>query len=298
MHLSGLHLLLTYQCVLQCDHCFTWGSPWQKGVMSLTTIRHILDQACELGTITTIYFEGGEPFLYYSTLLQGVQEAARLGFKTGIVTNAFWAISEEDGIAALAPFAGLVQNLTISSDLFHWDEANSRRARNGIAAANRFGIPVGTISIAQPDRVIPSDIAGQIPLGQSQVMYRGRAAVKLANLLPGLPWETFTACPHENLIEPGRVHVDSFGNVHICQGISLGNLHQVSLKEICASYRPGDHPITGPLVSGGPAELVRRYGLPREEDYVDACNLCYSARVALRARFPEVLGPDQIYGVF
>ena len=31
MKLTGLHLLLTYQCVLECDHCFVWGSPWQKG---------------------------------------------------------------------------------------------------------------------------------------------------------------------------------------------------------------------------------------------------------------------------
>jgi hypothetical protein len=35
-----------------------------------------------------------------------------------------------------------------------------------------------------------------------------------------------------------------------------------------------------------------------EESYADACHLCYQARCALRARFPEILTPDQMYGVF
>ena len=63
MKLSGLHLLLTYQCTFECEHCFAWGSPWQNGVMKLEEIQFFLRQAKEAGTITSIYFEGEEPFL-------------------------------------------------------------------------------------------------------------------------------------------------------------------------------------------------------------------------------------------
>ena len=42
INLSGLHLLLTFQCTLQCDHCFTWGSPWQRGTMTLPDVRFFL----------------------------------------------------------------------------------------------------------------------------------------------------------------------------------------------------------------------------------------------------------------
>ncbi len=63
MKLSGLHLLMTYQCNLECDHCFVWGSPWQTGTLTLENIRHILEQAKDIETIKSIYFEGGEPFL-------------------------------------------------------------------------------------------------------------------------------------------------------------------------------------------------------------------------------------------
>ncbi len=85
--------------------------------------------------------------------------------------------------------------------------------------------------------------------------------------------------------------------MHICQGISIGNLFLTPLKEICASFKPDAHPITGPLLDGGPAELVSRYALPHGETYADACHLCYAARLDLRTRFPDLLLPGQMYGV-
>ncbi len=45
--LSGLHLLLTYRCDMECDHCFVWGSPRSSGTMTLQDIREILKQVGE-----------------------------------------------------------------------------------------------------------------------------------------------------------------------------------------------------------------------------------------------------------
>ncbi len=297
MNLSGLHLLLTYQCTFECDHCFVWGSPWQSGTMTLENIREILHQAQDLGTVRSIYFEGGEPFLYYAVLLKGAREAAHLGFRVGIVSNAYWATDVADALAWLSPFAGLIQDLSISSDLYHYSEKISRQARNAHAAAQRLNIPIGFISVAQPEEVNAGFASGQLPEGESAVMYRGRAATKLAGRAAPRLWLGFTTCPHEDLREPRRVHVDPFGNLHVCQGISLGNMFRTPLREICKTYDPETHPITGALLAGGPAELVRRYGVPHAEGYADACHLCYEARRALRARFPEILTPEQMYGV-
>jgi hypothetical protein len=297
MKLSGLHLLLTYQCTLECDHCFAWGSPWQSGTMTLENIQQILRQAQDLGTIDSIYFEGGEPFLYYALLLGGVREAARLGFRVGVVSNGYWATSAADALEWLRPLAGLLQDLSISSDRYHWSEALSRQARNVRAAAKQLGIPIGIISIAQPE-VNTASTTGQLPPGESAVMYRGRAVEKLAARAAQRPWEQFTACPYEDLREPGRVHIDPLGNVHLCEGIVVGNVFRTPLKRICAAYDPDRHPITGPLLEGGPAGLVLSYALPHASQYADACHPCYQARRILRGRFPEVLGPDQMYGVF
>ncbi|GAB4542904.1 MAG: radical SAM protein [Anaerolineae bacterium] len=297
MHLSGLHLLLTYQCNFECDHCFVWGSPRQSGTMTLEDIRRILRQARETGTLESIYFEGGEPFLYYALLLKGVQEAVRMGFQVGIVSNGYWATAEEDAQVCLEPFAGMVEDLSISSDLYHYSQPLSQQAQNARAAAERLGIPIGMISIAQVEAVGATSAFGQLPTGETDIMYRGRAAEKLVPYANRQPWEAFTRCPHEDFHEPGRLHVDPFGNLHICQGISIGNLFQRPLRDICQTYDASADPITGPLLEGGPAGLVRRYELPHDETFVDACHLCYTARQSLRDRFPQTLTPDQMYGV-
>jgi Radical SAM superfamily/4Fe-4S single cluster domain len=298
MKLSGLHLLLTYQCTFECDHCFVWGSPWQSGVMTLDNLRRILHEAQDLGTIESIYFEGGEPFLYYATLLTGVREAALLGYRVGIVSNAYWATSVDDAVEWLRPLAGLITALSVSSDEFHWNEKLSRQAQNARAAADQLGIPIGLISVAQPEAANAASVVGQLPADESGVMYRGRAVDKLAARARQRPWTEFTQCPHEDLREPGRVHLDPLGYLHICQGISIGNIYQTSLKEICAAYDPASHPIAGPLLQGGPAELARRYEVPHADRYADACHLCYDTRRALRAQFAESLTPDSMYGIF
>jgi len=265
--------------------------------MTLQSVRNVLRQAEDLGTVRWFYFEGGEPFLYYAILLRGVQEAASMGFQVGIVTNGYWATDEQDAIEWLRPFAGLIQDLSISSDLYHWGETRSQQAQNASLAAEQLGIPVGTISIAQPEATNAAAGIGQLPAGESAVMYRGRASEKLVPQATRRPWKQFAECPHEDLEEPGRLHLDPLGNLHICQGISLGNLFHRPLAEICEAYDPASHPVTGPLLEGGPVELVRRYGLQHEETYADACHLCCEACRALRGRFPETLVPDQMYGV-
>ena len=83
----------------------------------------------------------------------------------------------------------------------------------------------------------------------------------------------------------------------MCQGISIGNVFEKALKQICEEYDADAHPICGVLLDGGPAALVTEYNLPHESSYADACHLCYEARAMLRVRFPELLVPDQMYGV-
>jgi hypothetical protein len=85
--------------------------------------------------------------------------------------------------------------------------------------------------------------------------------------------------------------------VQICQGISLGTLFEPPLAGIVARYDPDMHPITGPLLSGGPARLAQAHGIKPADGYADACHMCYTVRESLRERFPDELAPDQMYGV-
>lgn len=298
--LTGIHFLLTYKCPYECDHCFVYGSPKAKGTFTLEQIVAVLQEAQKLGTVQTVFFEGGEPFLYYPLLLEGVRIAREMGFNTGIVTNGYFATSVEDAILWLKPLqeAG-IGSISFSDDLFHSGSEEDTAAKRAMSAAQQLGIPCGMISISPPTVTYSEENEGRKgePIVGGGVRFRGRAAERLAEGLPTRPWQTFTECPYENLRDPGRVHVDVYGNVHLCQGLCMGNLWKTPLSQLVKEYRAEGHPICAPLVEGGPAELARRLGYPPELGYIEACHLCYLVRRALREQFPEYLAPPQVYGL-
>ncbi len=288
MTLKGIHLLLTYRCDRECDHCFVWASPSAQGVMSLSLIREMLVGARRLGTVRLVYFEGGEPFLFYPLMAEGMRLVAQAGLENGIVSNAYWATGPEEARLWLRPLQDLrLVDLSLSSDLFHGEEKEPAEVRYARQAAGELGLPVGTIAI---------EPCADRPAKEGPLRFRGRAAEKLTAGRPLQPWETLRECPHEDLADPGRVHLDPFGNLHLCQGLLLGNLRQAPLDALVAAYDPTGHPIVGPLLEGGPAGLVQRYDLPHQEGYIEECHLCYQARRTLRERFPSLLGPGQVYG--
>lgn len=297
--LTGIHFLLTYQCPYECSHCFVYGGPRARGTFTLEQILAVLQEAQALGTVQTVFFEGGEPFLYYPLLLEGVRIARAMGFHTGIVTNGYFATSVEDAVLWLKPLqeAG-IGSISFSDDLFHSGSEGDTAAKRAMSAAQQLGISCGMISISPPMVTYPEERGGTKgePIVGGGVRFRGRAVEKLAQGLPTRPWQTFTECPYENLRDPGRVHVDAYGNVHLCQGLCMGNLWKTPLSQLVREYRAEDHPICAPLIEGGPAALARRFGVPVQPGYVEACHLCYLVRRALRERFPEHLAPPQIYG--
>lgn len=291
---TGLHLLLSFQCSRECDHCFVWGSPFQRGTMTGETVKNVLDQAGDMESVERISFGGGEPFLYYPVLLSSVRMAARRGFRVGVSTNAYWASCESDCTEWLGPLAGLIEDLTISSDWYHWEADLKQHVLNVCAVAQDLGIAVQVRSVVFPGSM---DEERDTQILESPVEYRGRASVELAPEAPQVSWLEFKSCTCRDLRDPKEVVVDPYGNVHVCEGITVGNLLKRPLREICEDYEPDLHPVVGPLLQGGPVELVLRYGLDHKMHYADACHACYDARLALRGRFPEILAPDQIYGV-
>ncbi len=296
MPITQLHLLQTYQCTYECDHCFVCSSPDAEGVMTLADIRHILSEAKQVADIKMIFFEGGEPFLYYQTMLWGLRAARDAGFQTGIVTNAYWAISVEDAKEWLRPIKELgISDLSISDDAFHYGEEKENFAKNAFKAAQELGLPVGTITIEDPRNAQTPDGPKGKPVVGGRVLCKGRAATNIIDGLPTKPWNEFNECLTEDFTKQGRVHIDPFGFVHVCQGITIGNLKQTPLHEIITNFDPKTHPICAPILEGGPKELVQKYEVDHENEYVDECHLCYSIRTKLRTKFPDILVPDQLY---
>jgi hypothetical protein len=296
--LRELHLLLTYQCTFECDHCFVWGSPSQTGTMTLAQVRRLLDQGEALGTIRAVCLEGGEPFLYYATLLEAMREVKARGWRVEVVTNAYWASSLEDAVLALRPLkeVGLAA-VWVSDDAYHGSTDGDSPPRLAARAARELWLSTSTIAIEPPSVSAAAPCGKGQPIVGGGVRFRGRAAAKLTDGLPRRRWQELRTCPYEELERPSRVHIDPLGFVHLCQGIVLGNVWQRELADIMSEYDPQQHAIVGPLLEGGPAELARAFRVKHEATYVDECHLCYDVRCRLRHRLSRWLGPDQMYGV-
>lgn len=301
--LEQVHFLLTYRCIFECDHCFVFSGPGApERTFTLSEVRTVLEESRKTGSVDTVYFEGGEAFLAYPLLLECIRLARQMGFEVGIVTNAFFATDDENAELWLRPLADLgICDLSISDDAFHSGGAEAmnaaQRARH---AAQALGLPVGTITIDAPEVEAAPETAPEpgAPIIGGGVVFRGRAVEKLTSDLPRQPYTTFTECPFEDLANPTRVHVDPQGHVHLCQGLSMGNMWQTPLSRLVAAYDPQRHPIVGPLLEGGPARLAEVYDITLHKGgYVDACHLCYTTRRALLDRFPEALAPVNVYGL-
>jgi MoaA/NifB/PqqE/SkfB family radical SAM enzyme len=298
--LTGLHFLLTYMCNSECDHCFVYSSPTAPGTFTSGQVRKLLDEAVKIGTIEWIYFEGGEPFLFYPIMLEGIKMARNRGFRVGVVTNAYFATDDKDIEIWLKPLCELgVEDLSISNDPYHYGDENENPAVRAQRVALKLNMPTQEIRIEKPH--IASDVDKKLRKGKPVIggstVFRGRAVEKLLAGLPQRCWEDFTECPYEDLESPKRLHLDAYGNVHVCQGISIGNAWEKPLSEIIKQYDARLHPVCSPLVTGGPALLAREYQVEHEDKYVDACHFCYMMRLKLLNRFPRYLTPKQVYGL-
>jgi len=297
--IKGVHFFLTYMCNSECDHCFVYSGPNAKGTFTIRQIRTVLEESAKIGTVEWVYFEGGEPFLFYPIMLEGIKIARSMGFKVGVITNSYFGTSEEDIVLWLKPLYQLgIDDLSVSDDPYHHGEEKENPAKRVFAAAEKLGMPISSISIKKPIVAATEDDSRRKgePVVGGDTMFRGRAVDKLIEILPRRPCEEFTECPHEDLENPKRVHLDVYGNVHLCQGLSMGNLWDIPLSMLVTEYNAGSHPICGPLVKGGPLRLAEKYDVEHDKTYVDACHFCYLIRKALIDKFPQFLAPLQVYG--
>lgn len=298
MTVTAIHFILTYTCTFECDHCFLYCGPQSEGTFSISQIKGVLEEIKKLDSIDSVCFEGGEPFLTYPVMIEAIKQSKQIGLETAIETNSFWATSLDNALLWLQPLkdAGL-DLLETSDDQYHFGETKLSPAANARKAAKQLGIELNTICIDNPTISALDKIKKGEPIYQGSPKFRGRAVEKLTEGLPRKSKNLFTECPFEDLRNPGRVHIDPFGNIHLCQGISLGNFMKRSLAELITTYEPDAHPICGPLLKGGPLELEDTYGIDIGDTSVDTCHHCAKVCMALLDRFPEFLTPKAVYGL-
>jgi len=285
--------------------------------MEVPDMREYMEEAQKVGA-TWVSFFGGEPFLYFDLLKQGIKHARSIGLETAIASNAFWATSEESALERLRSLKEIgLGEIAVASDPFHCEYVPLESIRNAIKAAKSLGVFAysGVTAFDEEEgnavvrrareitaRLLPHEIYGGRIGG---IGFQGTAAEVLAERASRQSWKEYAhPCHMVDLVESGglgNVSVDPYGYVSprlICIGISMGNARETRLSEIIAGYDPHAHPILGTLYERGPvglAKMAMEFGFEPTE-YADECHLCYEARKVLLGHYPEYLAPATYYG--
>jgi MoaA/NifB/PqqE/SkfB family radical SAM enzyme len=264
---SRLSIVLTDRCNIACSHCLPECDPKRKERLSWPAVEQIIRQAQARGTISTICFTGGEPFLDVPVLTRGVQLCAELGLESTVMTNAFWAKTQASARAMLERLRGL-SRLGLSTDTFHQEFISVEHIENAVRAAHELDIECGVrvCHLDSPaeelERVRQQliSVAGWYELEHQPVQPLGRAREQVAYERI-FAYDTELAC-----CRSADVHsINPQGELTACCGatgswrgahpLKFGNVTEEPLSEVLA--RADQSWVLHALRLWGPAGLFR-----------------------------------------
>jgi len=263
-----------------------------------------------------LHFTGGEPFLNFDLLLNGVRMAHELAIPSLFVeTNCFWCVKDEETLEKidLLKKAGL-QGILISVNPFYAEFIPFERTERCIRISRQvFGPNVMVYQWEYYERFQQLSIRKRISLEEYakldpyltrsvELLLMGRATNKLREFYRSYPACVFFREPCLTpFLHDWHNHFDNYGNFMpgYCGGISLG-----SWKNLDALIQEGidleEHPVLKLLIKEdleGLFHFAKDLGYQESPDgYISKCDLCLDLRKYLvsQKEFSE-LQPKEFY---
>ena len=318
-------LMLSYGCPAQCACCYVYSGPQAGSAATEMSVSLALGcwQAVRrlAGQGGLVHITGGEPFDNFERLevILRTAQAEGLGGLEKIETNAHWCTSDKLVRERLERLLELgLTKLQISTDVYHQEYVSMERVRRGVQIGREvlgkdrvqirwrdfYKAPV----LVGPMNRIDRNSAYLQAMGMRRERLLGRAAEKLANLLPAKVYSEFSGdnCK-KNLLGAQHVHIDGSGNVFsgTCIGIITGRVtadQEGGLDKLWRGFDYRDHPIMSVLVEQGPVGLIEtalEAGYQPKQGYGGKCHLCYEIRrfLFMKNRYSGFIGPSVCYGL-
>ncbi len=303
---QDIGIILTYRCQSGCKHClYNCGPRWEKEVMSLETLRQGLEAVLTWPRTPQVHLTGGEPFLHFPLLVDGVRLAHDLGIASYVETSASWCTDQAQAVELFTTLreAGLGAVL-VSCSPFHAERIPPVRTLRAVRAAlDVFGADRVIVYLADFLRVLQLfDVEKPTPLSRYEEIFGlkearrilwqgygiisgGRSGYQLGHLAPKFPASAFNKvnCTTD-ILHAHHSHFDLYGNFisGFCGGLTTGDWHDLPriLADLRAEHYP---PLIEVLVRRGPFGLFKmaqeRYAYqPLAGGYVGKCHLCVDVR--------------------
>jgi MoaA/NifB/PqqE/SkfB family radical SAM enzyme len=293
--LSNLGLMLTFRCTTACPHCVVEAGPHRKEEIPLDQALEWIAQARSYhdGQVVGLALTGGEPFYDLDKLARVVEYGSQRGFLISVVTNAFWARTEERALSVLSRLPD-VKMVSVSTDVYHLETIPFQNVINAIRACRSldkiYNIAVCTTDEEDPQyRKIVEDLRS---LGEGD---RIRPAItypvgRAKNLLRAFRYRVSAEPPVSACTMASSPIAFPDGKMLACIGpivslpeghpLYLGNLKNERLADVLD--RSEINPILHIIRVWGPCKLVsmlkeRGMGklLPREYIGTCICDVCY-----------------------
>lgn len=117
--MKGIRVITTYKCNLMCSSCKYRCSPSKKGVMNPLKFKDVVESAYNEGYKDYLIIDGGEPFLYASSIYKYLKKIKAFNIKKYIVTNGYWGQLDNfiDILSDLKSFG--LNGVIIEYDYYH-----------------------------------------------------------------------------------------------------------------------------------------------------------------------------------
>ena len=127
------------RCNIRCAHCVAAGDIAVHGKMELARAKKSIREMAEAG-VTGISFTAGEPFIYFDDLLELVNLCRKCNIYTRIVTNSYWATTQEEAKERLGLLKkGGLSQLRMSYSRWHQQHVPPGNVLNAAHACMKNG---------------------------------------------------------------------------------------------------------------------------------------------------------------
>lgn len=152
---ADLVLNLTQRCPLRCAHCCYRAGGRATGSMSGDLMRRAIRSAAGAGTVRTVHFTGGDPFVLPDLMRSGTALAAELGLRVAAVTSGWFATTPRRAHDVLRPLADAgLSELCVSYDDMHAVFVGSACVQNAMEAAHALGVRGLVSVVVAPDSLV------------------------------------------------------------------------------------------------------------------------------------------------
>src|SRR5262245_46508675 len=147
-------IMTDYHCNFECAHCSVGSSPRTKLPMPWELYESVIEQLRGIASARVVVFTGGEATLRKDWLLDAIALARQRGFKTRLVTNAWWARTPEKAREMVEELLEVgLEELNSSYDDYHAPFAPVEKIVNLVRACAEAQMPLAIASVVDDKAV-------------------------------------------------------------------------------------------------------------------------------------------------